>query len=316
MIRTVTLNSGFDELFTVSDFAFGAVGDIIAHRTLPSGKGFNMARVVRMLGEKVKAYGLVGELDHEEFASRLHEEEIPAGLVAVPGRTRRNITMLNVSDGHPAAHLKGAGFTLKSDLSFRSLLNLLKDEIEPGDLLALNGSTPRGIAYSAWAECGRLAEEKGARLLVDVSGEPLRQILHQCPVLVCKPNEEEMSVLLSENHRNRDEAVESALGFMRSCGVALPAVTLGADGLRFIAEERLWSARCDVPRARILVGAGDACMAGIAVGFARGTSSLKDIACYGVAAATAHVEGTETAAFASEVERLKPSVMLQLVHEL
>jgi hypothetical protein len=29
MIRTVTLNSGFDELITVSDFAFGGVGEVI-----------------------------------------------------------------------------------------------------------------------------------------------------------------------------------------------------------------------------------------------------------------------------------------------
>ena len=47
MIRTVTLNTGFDELFTVSALDFGGVSDLREHRTLASGKGINAARVHR-----------------------------------------------------------------------------------------------------------------------------------------------------------------------------------------------------------------------------------------------------------------------------
>jgi len=314
MIRTVTLNSGFDEVFTVSNFAFGTVGDILAHQTLPSGKGFNAARIVQMLGEKVKAYGLVGELDYNEFSSRLQEEGISASLVTVPGRTRRNVTILNNNDGSPTAHVKGPGFALDNDVSFRTLLKQLTDDIEPGDLVTLNGSTPKGISDNAWAECGKLVQEKGARLLIDISGEPLRLVLEQCRVLVCKPNEEEM-LILSESQHDRDEAVRKALGFMSSCNVTLPTVTLGQDGLRFVANQKLWSALCDVNNARILVGAGDACMAGLAVGFARNTASLMDIACYAVATATAYVTGSDPVVFASEVEKLRSSVKVQLLHE-
>jgi 1-phosphofructokinase len=313
MIRTVTLNSGFDEFFRVSNFAFGAVGDIIAHRTLPGGQGFNVARVVHWLGEKVKAYGLIGDLDYVEFAARLREEGISASLVAVPGRTRRNVTMLNVSDGGPTAHVKGPGFTLDNDHPFRALLKLLSDEIEPGDLVTLNGSTPKGLSNKAWTECGRLALEKGAKLLVDISGEPLRQVLEQCSVLVCKPNEQEMGIL-SGHHNDRNQEAQEALRFMSSRGVTLPTVTLGQDGLRFIVEKHLWSARCAVSNARILVGAGDACLAGFAVGFARNFPSLADISCYGVAVASAHVQGTDPTVFALDVEEKKSSVRLELIH--
>jgi 1-phosphofructokinase family hexose kinase len=314
MIRTVTLNSGFDEFFTVSNFEFGGVGDVIAHRTIPSGKGFNAARVVRMLGEKVKAYGLVGATDHDEFASRLEEEHLPASLISVPGRVRRNLTILNLTDHLPTAHLKGQGLTLESDAPLRALISQLADEIEPGDLITLNGSTPQGLADDAWAECGRMAIEKGARLLLDVSGEPLRIILRQSRVLVCKPNEEEMSVL-SGNNGDRNDAVQRSLEMMASCGVTLPMVTLGKEGLRFLVDQQSWGARCDSPNAKVLVGAGDACVAGLAVGFARSVASLSEIACHGLAVATAYVNGTDPAVFGSEVERIRPSVELQLLQE-
>ena len=100
---------------------------------------------------------------------------------------------------------------------------------------------------------------------------------------------------------------------MSSCGVTLPTVTLGQDGLRFMVEQQLWSARYDISNARIFVGAGDACMAGFAVGFARDFTALTDIACYGVAVASVHVEGADPKFFAAEVEKIKSSVKLQLI---
>ena len=312
MIRTVTLNSGFDEFYTVSNFSFGGVGDVIEYATLPSGKGFNAARCVRLLGGEVKAYGLVGASDCEEFQSRLSEEGIDAALVPVPGRTRRNLTLLNVTGGGPAAHVKGAGFALESDAPFRALTELLGDEIEPGDIVTLNGSTPRGLPDSAWAECGSMVSEKGAALLVDVSGEPLRRVLERCRILACKPNEEEMRVLADER-LDRDVAVRRALEFMSSRSVTLPLVTLGQDGLRFMADGRLWSACCDTPGARVFVGAGDACVAGLATGFARDNASPSDAVRYGVAAATAHVQGMNAALFRGGVENLLSSVKIELL---
>lgn len=313
MIRTITLNTGFDELYTVSGFSFGGVGDVLEHTTLASGKGFNVARVVGLLGERVKAYGLVGSLDRDEFASRLGGEELPAGLVAVPGRTRRNLTLLDVDGRRPAAHFKGPGFKLENDAPFRALLELLGGEIEAGDLVTLNGSTPKGLSAVVWAECGRLAIEKGARLIVDVSGEPLRRVLEQCRALACKPNEEEMGVLTG-NLPEQEQAARLALEFMSSHEVTLPTVTLGQDGLRFVADGEFWSARCDVTNARVVVGAGDACVAGLAVAFVRGVAPLSDIARHGVAAATVHVRGETHSNFAAEIEKTLPSVRLDRLH--
>src|SRR6266496_864244 len=115
MIRTVTLNSGFDEVFTVANLKFGMVGDVIRRDNLASGKGFNAARIVRALGEEVKAYGFIGAADLEEFRASLANAGIDTGLVCIEGTTRRNLTILAVDNGLPATHLKGKGFEISSD---------------------------------------------------------------------------------------------------------------------------------------------------------------------------------------------------------
>jgi fructose-1-phosphate kinase PfkB-like protein len=44
MIRTITLNTGFDEVFTVSGISFGGVERVLDHSELAAGKGINAAR--------------------------------------------------------------------------------------------------------------------------------------------------------------------------------------------------------------------------------------------------------------------------------
>jgi fructose-1-phosphate kinase PfkB-like protein len=39
VLRTVTLNSGFDDTFTVSGLDWGGVGRVRGFRSVPSGKG-------------------------------------------------------------------------------------------------------------------------------------------------------------------------------------------------------------------------------------------------------------------------------------
>src|SRR4051794_10511457 len=87
MIRTVTLNTGFDELFTVSALDFGGVSDLREHRTLASGKGINAARTIAALGEPVKAYGLIGRADRDRFQSLLERDGVETALVPIDAPT-------------------------------------------------------------------------------------------------------------------------------------------------------------------------------------------------------------------------------------
>lgn len=308
MIRTITLNSGFDEVYTISGFEFGKVGNVIRHDTLASGKGLNAARVIATLGEEVTAYGFVGSSDYDEFSSRLKADGVAHRLVKVHGRTRRNLTVLDEASGLPTAHFKGSGFEITSGEAFQELLDLLGNETKPGDIVTLNGSTPRGLAVDCWARCGQVAIARGATLLVDIHGEPLRHLIGSCEVFLCKPNEDEVSVLCDGTVSSHPYAM---LRFMALHKVTLPVVTLGERGILFMKAGEIRTARCTVENARMLVGAGDACLAGFAVAISQHGNDVETIVRFGVATASAYVMNSIPGKLASLVRELLPRVTIE-----
>jgi 6-phosphofructokinase 2 len=142
-----------------------------------------------------------------------------------------------------------------------------------------------------WARLGRAAVDRGATLLLDIYGEPLLHALENLPVTICKPNEEEIRILPGIKDLSGNAAVDAALHFLADRGVRLPVVSRGAEGLRFLMDGRIGTARLPVEHPRFLVGAGDACMAGLTVALRRGLPVLEAIR-YAVAVAARHVEGT------------------------
>jgi 1-phosphofructokinase family hexose kinase len=283
MIRTVTLNTGFDELFTVSALDFGGVSDLREHRTLASGKGINAARTIAALGEPVKAYGLIGRADRDRFQSLLERDGVETALVPIDAPTRRNLTVLDLASGRPAAHFRAPGFTLDDPAPVDALLAELENDVQPGDLVSLHGSLPEGLDPRTWARLGRTALDRGAVLLLDLYGEPLLHAL-DLPVALAKPNEEEIRIFPEVT------GPDDALRYLAARGIALPVVSRGAEGLSFLIDGRIGTARLAVEKPRFLVGAGDACMGGFLVARQRGLGGLEAVR-FAVAVAAAHVAG-------------------------
>jgi len=150
------------------------------------------------------------------------------------------------------------------------LLAELENDVQPGDLISLQGSLPQGLDPRTWAHLGRAALDRGAVLLLDLYGEPLLHAL-DLPVALCKPNEEEIRILPGVT------GPEDALRYLAARGVALPVVSRGAKGLSFLVDGRIGTARQAVEKPRFLVGAGDACMAGLLVGRRRGLGDLEAV---------------------------------------
>jgi 1-phosphofructokinase family hexose kinase len=296
MIRTVTLNTGFDELFTVSALDFGGVSDLREHRTLASGKGINAARTIAALGEPVRAYGLIGRADRDLFQSLLERDGVETALVPIDAPTRRNLTVLDLASGRPAAHVRAPGFTLDDPAPVEALLTELESDVQPGDLVSLHGSLPQGLDPRTWARLGRTALDRGAVLLLDLYGEPLLHAL-DLPVALAKPNEEEIRIFPGVT------GPDDALRYLAARGVALPVVSRGAEGLSFLIAGRIGTARQAVAKPRFLVGAGDACMAGLIVGRARGLPDVEAVR-FAVAVAAAHVAGVAVGQAGERLEKV------------
>lgn len=308
MIRTVTLNTGFDETLHVGPVDAGGVAELRSRSAVPSGKGINCARTVRGLGSPVMAYALIGESEQTRFRERLAADGVECRLIAVPYPTRTNVTIAHASGG--GTHYRAAGFTLTNAAPIAQLVSALERDIHPGDIVSLHGSTPGGVAEDAWMRMADAAVNRGALVVADVYGAPLLRLLEAIRVFACKPNAQEMRVLPGVVGRDAD-AADAAVRYL-AARVELPLISMGADGMLFVDAGLLHQASLTPDGVRTLVGAGDASVAGLVTALAMGERRPRPLVCASIAAAVAHVEGhalTDLAARASELSgrvRLTP----------
>jgi tagatose 6-phosphate kinase len=99
MFLTVTLNAALDVTYEVRRLAPGAMHRVGAPSERAGGKGINVARVLRALGETVCVTGFAGGLAGRAFRADLSSAAIPAELVTVVGETRRTVTVVETVTG-------------------------------------------------------------------------------------------------------------------------------------------------------------------------------------------------------------------------
>ncbi|MFG1750612.1 1-phosphofructokinase family hexose kinase [Streptosporangium sandarakinum] len=195
-----------------------------------------------------------------------------------------------------------------------------------GDAAAvvISGSLPPGIPAGFYAELAARARGRGVPAIVDADGEPLRAAPAGRPA-VLKPNAEELARALSAadlrapggaaetggaqaggseargtpagvpgtGHAPITDALAGA-GVLRRDGAESVVVSLGADGLLAVTPEGAWRAAMPYRVAGNPTGAGDALVAGLALGLVEGTpwpDRLRRAAALGAAAVAAPVAG-------------------------
>jgi 1-phosphofructokinase/tagatose 6-phosphate kinase len=91
VIITVTLNAAIDKSLSVPNFLLGRRHRTVDQRTMAGGKGVNIARTLKALGQPVIATGFAGGATGTHIVEQLTDESILNDFVSVRshGRTRR-----------------------------------------------------------------------------------------------------------------------------------------------------------------------------------------------------------------------------------
>jgi fructose-1-phosphate kinase PfkB-like protein len=139
----------------------------------------------------------------------------------------------------------------------------IREAVSPADLLCISGSAPPGVPDDFYA--GIVAEQQryGVRVLVDVSGLPLRLAWEARPWAV-KPNLAEARAAFATN----DDGASMALRLAERAEHAL--VTGGVDGIWNASGGRVKEHLPPPVIAVNAVGSGDALAAGFLVGIESG----------------------------------------------
>ncbi len=304
MILCVNPNAAIDKTVIVRPFRLDAIHRPELVMALPGGKGCNVARALRTLGENPVVTGWVGGFAGGYIEAGLHAEGIETAFIHTEAESRTCLSILD-PDGGTLTEIYERGEPVPAS-DVEALLGLFREAIRGAQAVTLSGSLPAGVPLDFYARLIELARAASVPALLDSSGEALRLGLAAGPHLI-KPNRAEFVELAG--HEPGDLAgyarAAAALSAERDVIVVL---SLGAEGAIVAQPGTVLHARPPQVDATSAVGSGDCLLAGFAYGLVRGLP-LAECLRYGVAAGTANALQLGAGRFSrDDFERLHAAV--------
>jgi 1-phosphofructokinase/tagatose 6-phosphate kinase len=202
MIITVTLNAAIDKSLSVPNFRLGRRHRTVEQRTMAGGKGVNIARTLKTLGQPVIATGFAGGATGTHIVEQLTEESILNDFVRIREESRTNTSVLDPTTGaHTEVNERGPSVSEQEVELFRDKLLYLA---RGAAIVVFAGSLPRGIEPDIYAVLIRELERTGVTTVIDTDGEPLRQAVRAEPDVV-SPNVIEAEELVGHEFAGEEE---------------------------------------------------------------------------------------------------------------
>ncbi len=283
MILTVTLNASIDKTYTVESFVIDRINRPSDCRTVPGGKGINVARVLKELGRNALATGFAGGSIGDAILRGLDEEGIKHDFVRVEGESRLCIKIMDPPNG-TQTEINEPGPTISED-DLDSMRRQIA-ELAPGkDFLVLSGHCPPGVPATFYGDLIEVAKKAGVRSALDASGEHLAEGIKAAP-FIAKPNVAELSQLSGQELYTLEE-ISGAAKSLKQYGVDITAVTMGRSGAMVTDGVQAWQAAPPEIQFASAVGSGDSFLAAFLDELLSG-DSLGDALAWGTAAGAAN----------------------------
>jgi 1-phosphofructokinase family hexose kinase len=261
MIITVTLNAAIDKTLAVPNFRLGRRHRAVEQTAMAGGKGVNVARALRGLGQPVIATGIAGGPTGTRIVEHLTEEGILNDFVRIREESRTSTAVIDPTSGEQT-EINERGPNV-SDGELELFVDKLLYLAKGAAVCVFAGSLPRGVDAGLY---GRLIEEMrrlGVTTLIDSEGEPLLLATRGAPDVVT-PNEIEAEGLVGHEFADEDDR-RRALGEMVEMGAREAMMTLDDGCLAVLGDgtdRSLYRATLEPLEPVSSVGSGDAFLAG------------------------------------------------------
>ena len=263
MILTVTLNAAVDRTLTVPNFQVGFRHRASETITLPGGKGINIARVVKTLGQPVIATGFAGGRTGDRIIADLNREGILSDFVRIEGVSRTSTAVLDPTTNE-TTEINEYG----PEISAREL-ELMLEKIDylmkAADLVVIAGSLPRGLPMSFYDDLIPRVRAGGAPVLFDTWGEPLRFGIKAGPSVVF-PNRVEAEMVVGYEFSSNGDFIRAATQ-LRELGAqsAVIKTRMGCVAqIKYNGDVRTLMGKAPKVEAVSTVGSGDSIVGGYA----------------------------------------------------
>ena len=265
MILTITLNPSVDIAYQLDTFHLDTVNRVEKVQKTAGGKGLNVTRVLKQIGEDVVATGFIGGEIGSYVKKQLTRNDIKNSFVEIGNETRNCIAVLH--DGQQTEILEqGPTIQEHEALNFIEHLEIILNNV---DVVVISGSLPKGLASNYYVKVIELCKKCGVAVVLDCSGKALKNVLEsQQKPTVIKPNTEELSQLIGKNVTDDIQELKAVLSGQLFQGIDWIVVSLGAKGAFAKHNDKFY--RVKIPKINVVnpVGSGDSTVAGIAASLA------------------------------------------------
>lgn len=223
---------------------------------LVDGKGLNIARVLNMLGFKdYNCINILGGDVGKIIYAKCREDNIKTLDFWIKDENRINTAivyeykkrMLMVNEPGPIMQRD----EINDFLDFFSLV------LEKNSTLIISGSAPRGFGVKDMAKIAELARKNSCRLMIDISGEWLKELVNFGPEMV-KVNADELKIALNLQQIDLADLYQ----IKKHYNIQVLCVTYGKDGSITFVNDRIIRVKPKVIHSDYSVGCGDSFFAG------------------------------------------------------
>lgn len=289
-IITITLNPALDKSIVIHGLVPEKklrCSDAVLE---PGGGGINVTRAIHKLGGHSRAMYLAGGYTGEKFTELVKAENIQYKVFHIKEDTRENFIAVDANTN--LQYRFGMEGPKVSEEEWMAILDAVQKEHDL-EFIVASGSLPPGVPLDFFGRLAVIAKEKNAKLVVDTSGEPLKQAVAE-GIFLCKPNLGELSNLVGKERLKHEEIVPAARTIIEKGGCEVIAVSMGAHGAMLITATEHFEVKTPKVEVHSTVGAGDSMVAGMLMGMAHHEWGMRDVLCYGVAAGTSATMGHGT----------------------
>src|SRR4029077_10788166 len=175
MSLPVTVNAAVDKTLTVANLQLGHRHRAQQGLVMAGGKGINVARALKQLGEPVIATGLAGGRSGAQVVEGMSSEGIVSDFARIADESRTSTVFVDPASGvQTEINEYGPEVT---DAELAVLVEKLRYLAGAVSTVVLAGSLPRKVAPGLYAELIRELHKRKVRVVVDADGEPLRLAL-------------------------------------------------------------------------------------------------------------------------------------------
>lgn len=288
---SITPNASIDRLLHLPELHVGAVQRATAVQVEVGGKGLNVGRTLKILGQTVTMTGFITGQSGKQAEHLAAQEGLPVQWYwGNRGETRTNLHLLRPQGDVTLINEPGPTLSAADRQGFADHVRVLA---APAEVISFCGSLPLGLEPEWLPQLAGELAAAGKTVYIDTSHAPLTAVLQQPTNLCIKVNQLELAAGLGlETDSPTSEKIIAAGETLLKRGATLVVITLGSEGAIGMTAHDCWRAETpDITGICNLVstaGCGDAMLAGLMAGQFE-QRSLAESLRLGVACGTANI---------------------------